>query len=112
MDGDEDGFLVKVDVQNLETETLYDGVYTSGLGVNDDKIFFINTNDENRMYCIDKNGENLNLVTQDKYSYGSYIYGEKLVYTDYYDDPGTTAVDNIYICNLDGSDKQSIMKEY
>ena len=56
-DGDTTGYLAKVNLDTLEYETLYDGVFTWSFGIKDDRLYFINTNDEYRIYSIDKNLE-------------------------------------------------------
>ena len=109
IDGDYEGYLVKVDLETLESKTLYDNVSTGGFSIKDNTVYFINTNDECRVYSIDKNGENISLVTQDTYCRNLMIFDNKLLYycTNNYE-----YIDDYYICNLDGSDKKSIKKEY
>lgn len=109
-DKNDKGKLVKVNLATLEREVLYDGALDGSLAIKDDRIFFINDNDECRIYSIDKNGENISLVTQDNYSWAPCIYEDKMIYMDGAND--YEYVDNIYICNLDGSDKKSLKKEY
>ena len=110
LDEDYDGTLAKVDLKTLESTVLYDGASTFGFNVKDDKLFFINTKDENRIYSIDKNGENISIVTQDSDCWQPLIYGDQMIYMDAADDYEYIA--DIFICNLDGSDKRSIQKEY
>lgn len=103
LDGDTTGTVAKVDLKTLETQTLYDGADTMGIAVNEDRVFFINTNDENRLYSIDKNGENISIVAQDDNCWPPCICGDSLVYED--SAANYEYIDNLFICNLDGSGK-------
>lgn len=71
-------------------------------------IFFINHDDDDRVYRVDKNGDNLLMITQDKRCDGLAIFGDTLKYT-VRDKNGY--VKNNYFCKLDGSDAHPF-KEY
>ena len=75
-----------------------------------DNIYFLNTKDQNRIYKIDKNGENIGIVTQDNYCYAPCIYGDKMIYLDSV--KNYEYVNNLYICDLDGSNKKSLVTLY
>lgn len=85
-------------------------MYTEGFSVKDDKIYFINANDGGRIYSIDKNGENISPVTQEENCWAPCIFEDKMIYIDGSQD--YDFCDDIYICNLDGSDKVSLKKKY
>ncbi|MBQ6501483.1 MAG: DUF5050 domain-containing protein [Mogibacterium sp.] len=98
-----------MNLETLERKVLYEGANDGSLGVKEDRLYFINANDECRLYSIDKNGENISLVSQDPYCWAPCIYDDKLIYicSDNYE-----YVEDIFICNLDGSSKVSISKDY
>ena len=100
--------VVKINLETLERKVLYEGANDGSLGVKEDRLYFINANDECRLYSIDKNGENISLVSQDPYCWAPCIYDDKLIYicSDNYE-----YVEDIFICNLDGSSKVSISKD-
>lgn len=110
IDGDFFGTLERIDLETLESKTLYDGVHTGTLAVKDDRLFFSNGNDDGRLYSIDKNGENIGLVSQDDFCQTVCVYDDKLLYLDYTND--WEYVDGIYICNLDGSNKTNLKYEF
>lgn len=106
-DGNDVGKLSKVDLYTLEATTLYDGASVYGFNAKDDRLYFMNTNDDNRIYSIDKNGNDIKIVTQDTYCGVPLIYNDKLVYLDQSSD--YEYANDIVICNLlDGSDKKSL----
>lgn len=107
-DGDLAGSLVKIDLSTKKETILYDGVATLGIVVGEKSIYFINTNDENRIYSIAKDGKGLKLVSQDTNCSRLAIFGDKLIYQDY--DSNGELVDAIYLCDSDGSDKIRISK--
>ena len=109
VDGDNTGYLAKVNLDSFKSETLYDGADTWGFNIKDDTIYFINANDENRIYSISKEGENISLVTQDDYCWPPCIYGDKMIYIDSHN---YEYVDELFICDLDGSNKKSLRKNY
>lgn len=106
--GDFSGSLVKIDL-NTKTETvLYNGVSTSGIIVSDLSIYFTNTNDNDRIYSIGKDGNNIKLISQDTNCAYLSIFDNKIMYLDY--DENKEFIDAIYICNSDGSNKIKISK--
>lgn len=107
-DGDLVGSLVKIDLSSKSENVLYDGVSTFGIVVGEKSIYFTNTNDKNRIYSIGKDGKGLKLVSQDTNCSGLAIFGDKLIYQDY--DESGEFVDDIYLCESDGSDKIRISK--
>lgn len=108
-DGDITGYLAKVNLETLESTTLYDGADIDGFNAKDDTLFFINANDENRIYSIDKNGDNLSLVAEENHCWAPCIYGDKMIY---FDSHNYEYVYDIIICNLDGSNKKSVRNNY
>ena len=107
-DGDMIGSLVKIDLKDKQETVLYDGVSTHGIVVGEELVYFINTNDQNRIYSIGKDGKSIKLVSQDTYCTSLAIFGNKLMYTDY--DNNKEYVEAIYICEKDGSNKVKISK--
>lgn len=107
-DGDMIGTLVRIDLKTKEETVLYDGVSTYGVVAGDSAIYFINTNDENRIYSVGKDGKGVKLVSQDTNCTNLAIFGNKLMYLDY-DDSGKY-VEAIYLCAEDGSNKITISK--
>lgn len=106
--GDFSGSLVKIDL-NTKTETiLYNGVSTSGIIVSDSLIYFTNTNDNDRIYSIEKDGNNIKLISQDTNCAYLSIFDDKIMYLDY--DENKEFIDAIYLCNSDGSHKIKISK--
>ena len=95
------GTLVKVDLKTLESTTIYDGAADSGLSVKDNTLFFVNCNDEDRLYRIDKDGSNIGIVTQDDYVYHTAIFDDMLYYENR---DSENYIDGFVMCKLDGSD--------
>lgn len=100
------GYLVKINIKTKEETILYNGVHTSGILVNGSRIYFINTNDSDRIYSIDKSGDNIMLISQDTNCAYLYIFKDKLMYHDY--DEEKYYIDAVYLCNTDGSNKIKI----
>lgn len=107
-DGDMTGLLIKINLKTKEEVILYDGVSTHGIVVGTDSIYFINTNDEHRIYSIGKDGSGVKLISQDTNCTNLAIFGNKLMYLDY--DNNREYVDAIYLCSEDGSNKVTISK--
>ena len=64
-------------------------------------LYFINFEDEKRIYRCEKDGTNLQQVTQDPNTRDIQLLGDnKLVYTQ-----GANAIDHIYVCDMDGANK-------
>lgn len=101
--GDLKGTIVKIDIETKEETVIYEGARTSDLVTKGNNLYFINANDDNRIYSIGKDGEGIKLISQDTNCGRLAIYGEQLIYTDF--DSDFEYIDHIYICNLDGSDK-------
>lgn len=107
-DGDMTGLLVKINLKTKEEIVLYDGVSTHGIVVGTNSIYFINTNDEHRIYSIGKDGKGVKLISQDTNCTNLAIFGNKLMYLVY--DDNREYVDAIYLCSEDGSNKITISK--
>lgn len=106
--GNHSGALVKIDLNTKAETLLYNGVYTSGIAVSNSSIYFINTNDNNRIYSIGKDGENIKLISQDDNCAHIGIFDNKIIYSDF--DENQDLIEAIYVCNLDGSNKIRISK--
>ena len=102
------GTIVKIDLKTKQETVLYDGVSSGGIVVGESSIYFINTNDENRVYCIGKDGKGIKLISQDTNCGNIAIFNNKIIYIDY--DNNYELVDAIYICAQDGSNKIDIIK--
>ena len=106
--GDFSGSLVKIDMSTKAETILYSGVSTSGIVISDSSIYFCNTNDNDRIYSIGKDGNNIKLISQDTNCAYLSIFGNKIMYIDY--DENKEFIDAIYLCNSDGSYKIKISK--
>lgn len=106
LENDFSGTLVKMDLSTQEKTVVYDGAYTGVLVASGDNLYFSNANDDYRLYSIGKNGDNINLVTQDDFVQGVSIYGDKIGYCDWNKD--YEYWERIYIANHDGSDKVNL----
>lgn len=98
--------LVKIDLSTKETTNLYEGAGPNGLVIKDDKIYFTNRNDNCRIYCIDKSGENIGIITQDDYCSLYGVFDNILIYEDCADD--YEYINSLNSCKLDGSEKQTL----
>lgn len=101
-DDDFKGTLVKVDLNSLESTTIYDGASVNGLNVKDNTLYFINGNDEDRLYTIDKDGNNIGIITQDDYVIDPIIIDDTLYYANCDSEFYT---EGFVMCKLDGSGK-------
>jgi len=105
LEEDYNGSLVKHNLKTDDETVLYDGASTDSLFAVGNVLYFVNANDEDRIYSINKNGDNIQLVAQDEECTGIYVKDDKLMYEtldeDYY-------VSDIYLCGLDGSNKIKI----
>lgn len=101
------GNLVKINLLTKEETVLYENASTSATLLKDEKLYFINANDENRIYCINKDGTGIKLVSQDTNCSSLATYNDYLLYTDF--DSNNEYVDGLYISNMDGSDKINLM---
>lgn len=105
--GDGIANLVSCDLDTLQETVLYEGVYTADLALINDSLYFVNTNDEYRLYSIDIHGENIKLVTNEPNSSQPIYTGDKLIYTVFKNRDKNT-LDNIYYASIDGSNKFSL----
>lgn len=103
---DYSGDLVKRNIFTDEEITLYSGAYTGDLLLADGFLYFANCNDENRLYAINTNGENIKLISDDANTTRLIYTDERLIYTVLDDNNN---VSNIYCCNLDGSNRFSLI---
>ena len=69
----------------------------------DDYIFFIDKNDDYRIYRTDLDGNHLTLIVQDKYCRRIAVFGEAIIYQQMESD--LKYVNSNFICNIDGSGK-------
>ena len=108
LDEDYVGSLVKIDLQTREKTVLYDGVSIdiNSLAALDDELYFINANDECRIYRIDKSGDNINLISQDDYCGNILVFDNQIAYGDW--EENYEIFDHYYLTNKDGSDKTDI----
>lgn len=106
---DYNGRVVKVNLTTKEEIVLYEGAYTGTLYVTETEIYFVNNNDNKRIYKINKDGTDIKLVTQDTKSMYIVSFDNKMMYMKFNSEG--TKVEGIYICNLsDGSNKINILK--
>ena len=103
------GQIVRVDLSTLRKDLIFDGAGTGPLIPVGDLIVFQNANDNYRLYSTDKNGDNINLITQDDYVTDVQVFEDKLVY---WDCNSEFSVDNKYICDIDGSNKKELLYVY
>lgn len=107
-ENDYSGSIVKVDLKSKKETVLYEGASTAGIVIDNISIYFINSNDSNRIYNIGKDGKGVKLVSQDTNCINLAIFGDKLMYMDF--DNKYEFVDAIYLCEPDGSNKIRISK--
>ena len=107
-DDDFSGTLVKINLKTNTETTIRDGVFTGGINVTDSQIYFVNTNDNNRIYCINKDGTGEKKISNDTDVRYLTMVDNKLLYSDYNESKGY--IDTIYMCNQDGSNKVKINK--
>ena len=90
---------------------MYAGAYTGDLLYVNDYLYFANMNDEQRLYAIDTNGENIKLISDDPYTSRVMYTGNKLIYSVFdTDDNGVPqSVNNIYCCEPDGSNRIALL---
>ncbi len=105
-EGDYVGDIVKVDFKTKEETVLFEGADVQTLVLKGDSIYFVNANDEGRIYCISKDGGEAKLVVEDTNCMNIAVYGDALFYYDYNED--MTSVEGVYKVNLDGSNKISL----
>lgn len=104
------GDLIKRDIDTGEEITLYTGASTGELLLINDYLYFINTNDERRLYAIDIKGENIKLISDDANTTRIIYTGNKLIYSVMITVDDETYVDNIYYCEPDGSNRVSLLE--
>lgn len=79
------------------------GCTLNGYLLRGDYIYYINKDDNSRIYRCLKNGSNVELVTQDDMIGEMQFINNSIAYTRY-DEDGHTIL-GIYLCDPDGSDK-------
>lgn len=103
------GDLVKRNLDTGEEIVLYSGAYTGNLLLAEDYLYFSNMNDEQRLYAVDINGENMKLIADDSYT-TRYIYtGNKLIYYVMEINDGEQYIKDVYCSELDGSNRVSLL---
>lgn len=100
--GDYIGTLVKYDLDSKEETVLYSGVLTGNLSYAENNLYFVNTNDEYRLYSIDTNGNNIRLISDFPNSQEPVCVGDSLIYI-VLENRDTNVFKGVYCSNLDGS---------
>ena len=95
----------RMNVDGSENQKLSSYNVANGLAVYNDYIYFANVEDNYRMYRVDKAGNNLTQISQDKNCSNFYFLGDVLFYVSY-DNEGY--VDKAIMCNSDGSNASKI----
>ena len=95
--------VCRVRIDGTEQEVISDQQVSDSFLLFEDKIYYTNGEDSDRVYCMDKDGSNITLVTQDAYVGRVQIFDGGLKYTQYAEDYGST-VGN-YFCSMDGGRK-------
>ena len=97
------GHIIQRDLETGDEVKLYDGVDVGSIVLKDNHLYFINENDSNRIYRIGIDGEDIKLISQDTNCSNIAVFGDKLMYIDRNSE--NEQIENIYISNLDGSNK-------
>ncbi|MEA4913848.1 MAG: DUF5050 domain-containing protein [Christensenella sp.] len=100
---DENVSVWRVKLDGTQVEKISDQQVTDSFLLFEDKIYYTNGEDSDRVYCMDKDGSNIALVTQDAYVGRVQIFSGGLKYTQYAEDYGST-VGNFF-CSMDGGRK-------
>ena len=79
------------------------------LAMNPTTIYYSDMNDECRLYSYDIVSESVDLISQDDYVDSIALFPNSLSYYNWEKD--WKFVENIYICNLDGTNQSEIFKE-
>ena len=93
----------RVKLDGTQEEMISDQQVSDSFLLFEDKIYYTNGEDSDRVYCMDKDGSNLTLVTQDAYIGRVQIFDGGLKYTQYASDYSST-VGNFF-CSADGGRK-------
>jgi len=99
----------KVKCDGTEDQLVASYPVSAGMLMTTKYIYFVNYEDKNRLYRINKDGSGLTLITQDPYINEVVFLEDKINYTVYTNDTYKT-VKNIYTCNYDGSGKREFKK--
>ena len=105
-DGDYVGDVMKVDFKTKEETLLFEGADVQTLVLKGDSIYFVNANDEGRIYCMSKEGEGAKKIVDETNCMNLAVYGDSLFYYDYNED--LTSVEGVYKADLDGNNKISL----
>lgn len=81
---------------------MYSGVLTGNLSYAENNLYFVNTNDEYRLYSIDTNGNNIRLISDFPNSQEPVCVGDSLIYI-VLENRDTNVFKGVYCSNLDGS---------
>lgn len=90
----------RVKLDGSQQEKISDQQVSDSFLLFEDKIYYTNGEDSDRVYCMDKDGGNITLVTQDAYIGRVQLFDGGLKYTQYAEDYGST-VGNFF-CSMDG----------
>lgn len=95
--------VCRVKLDGTQQEVISDQRVSDSFLLFEDKIYYTNGDDSDRVYCMDKNGGNITLVTQDAYIGRVQLFDGGLKYTQFASDYGST-VGNFF-CSMDGGRK-------
>ena len=95
--------IQKVRPDGSEDQTVIDCNVSNGMVMSEDSIYFVNGDDNDRLYRIDKDGSNLTLITQDTNVSYPQLFNNFIKYTKYTQD--YQYIDANYFCEYDGSGK-------
>ena len=98
----------RITVDGSEDIKIADYKVSTGMLLHNDKIYFADGDDSDRIYCIDKDGRNLRLIVQDKYCEGLQFVGNLLKYTTKSSKDGVATA--IILCDEDGNNAFDFLK--
>ena len=99
----------RCDMDGSNDETIIDFTSVLSFEMNGtNQLFYTDYNDECRLYSYDLESGEINLISQDNSVLEICIFENSLSYFDYDDD--FRYIDNIYYCDLDGTNKIEIFK--
>lgn len=95
--------VCRVKLDGTQQEVISDQQVSDSFLLFEDKIYYNCSDDSNRVYCMDKDGGNITLITQDAYVGRVQLFDDGLKYSQYASDYGST-VGNFF-CSMDGGRK-------
>ena len=102
-----EGELRKINLKTFEDVKICDVKDSNTLMLNDNKLYFVNGDDDYRIYRVGIDGKNKELVSHDSV-YSVQTFDDGLLYFQRLEQDGIPYIGSAYVCDFDGGSKYQV----